>query len=388
MRTVDALVIGAGPAGSTAALLLARGGMSVALVEKSRFPRRKVCGEYISATTWPVLDELGLSGLEDRGGPGITEVGLFAGDHVGRAPMPLFDGHAGRAVRRELLDPALASLAEREGVELLQPATVLGYARDERRRFIVDVHAPDHDERIAARMIVDAHGSWERAPGEDRATRSHEGSDLLGFKAHFEGTSLARNLMPLVLFPGGYGGMVHVERDTASFSCCIRRDMLRCVRTEQRELTAGDAVIAHVMAACRGVREALSGANRTSPWLSAGPIRPGIRPLHRDGVFFVGNAAGEAHPLVAEGISMAIQSSRLLASHLLAATPDNAGRLYARAWRENFARRLHASSAFATVLVSPLVRKAGIGLLASMPVALTLGARWSGKASALRGAAP
>ena len=57
----DALVIGGGPAGGTSALLLARAGWSVAVVEKAEFPRRKVCGEFISATTLPLLDELGLA---------------------------------------------------------------------------------------------------------------------------------------------------------------------------------------------------------------------------------------------------------------------------------------------------------------------------------------
>ena len=52
----DALIIGAGPAGSSAARLLARGGWSVALVEKTEFPRRKVCCEFISAATMPVLE--------------------------------------------------------------------------------------------------------------------------------------------------------------------------------------------------------------------------------------------------------------------------------------------------------------------------------------------
>lgn len=387
MKEVDAFVIGAGPAGSTAALLLARSAMKVAIAEKCAFPRHKVCGEYISATTWPVLDELGVNDSQSAAGPAITQVGLFAGDHVEHAPMPLLEGRPGRAVRRRVLDPLLASLAAGEGAELLQPATVLAYERNDSRYF-VKVKLPNRVESWSARWIVAAHGSWERAPGDAGAMRAREGTDLLGFKAHFESPALARGLMPLVLFPGGYGGMVHVDESIASFSCCIRRDVLRQVRSRREDLSAGDAVIAHVMASCRGVREVLAGAQRVSPWISAGPIRPGIRPRHRDGVFFVGNAAGEAHPLVAEGISMAIQSSRLLASHLVSA-PGEAGARYPHEWRTNFAARLHASSAFATLLVSPVVRKAGIGLLASIPMALTWGARWSGKAHALRaGAAP
>ena len=57
---LDAVIVGAGPAGASAAILLARAGWSVALVEKTPFPRRKVCGECISAGSFPLLEALGL----------------------------------------------------------------------------------------------------------------------------------------------------------------------------------------------------------------------------------------------------------------------------------------------------------------------------------------
>src|SRR6185369_17271142 len=56
----DALVLGGGPSGATAALLLARAGWSVAVIEKSVFPRRKVCGEYVSGTSLPLFRDLGI----------------------------------------------------------------------------------------------------------------------------------------------------------------------------------------------------------------------------------------------------------------------------------------------------------------------------------------
>src|SRR4030095_7095103 len=108
---------------------------------------------------------------------------------------------------------------------------------------------------------------------------------------------------------------------------------------------AGEAVLAHIRRSCRGANQALAEATRIGPWLAAGPIRPGIRLERRRGIFPVGNVAGEAHPVVAEGISMALQGARLLAQRLCdwdAAGRPRAALLrvhqeYAADWRRRFA---------------------------------------------------
>jgi hypothetical protein len=248
----------------------------------------------------------------------------------------------------------------------MQPADVKTVPRD-RDGYAARISA----ETLRARRIVLACGSWERGPFTPRiAARA---SDLLGFKARFASASLPGGLMPLVLFPGGYGGLAHTDGGEVSFSCCIRRDALSAARRQHRG-TAGEAVLAHAMAHGRAIRETLVGAERIGPWLSAGPIRPGIRRIVEDGMIRVGNAAGEAHPLVAEGLSMAIQSAWLLSRHW----EDPAG--YARAWRETFAARIRASSLFAALTVPPLPSRASIAVLQRSPAVLTWGARWSGKA--------
>jgi flavin-dependent dehydrogenase len=387
MKTFDALVIGAGPAGSTAALLLARAGWTVAIVEKGAFPRRKVCGEYISATTWPLLAQLGVAqDLQAHAGPAVQRVGLFAGDTMIDAPMPRVAGaHPwGRAIEREVLDTALLRRAQCCGAQVWQPWTA-GRLHGAAGGFTAElVSAADRSTAaLRGRVVIAAHGSWEHGalPTQLRRQRARA-SDLFGFKAHFTGSGLATALMPLVLFPGGYGGMVNAGRGRVSFSCCIRRDALAACRSKYRGLAAGEAVIAHVRESCRGVREALATATLADPWLSAGPIRPGIRPRARDALFTIGNAAGEAHPLVAEGISMAIQSAWVLCESLLHA-PARASTEYPARWRGRFAGRVRAASLFAALTTSPHTAAASTAVLKHVPAMLTWGARWSGKAHTL-----
>ena len=90
MRIFDALVIGGGPAGAATALRLAQGGWSVALVEKKTFPRRKVCGEFISATSLPIMKSLGiLDTYLEHAGPEIKRVAMFAHNAVIISDMPV-----------------------------------------------------------------------------------------------------------------------------------------------------------------------------------------------------------------------------------------------------------------------------------------------------------
>jgi menaquinone-9 beta-reductase len=402
----DAIVVGGGPSGATAAALLAQAGWRVAIVEKVPFPRRKVCGEFISETTWPLLRDLGVAGpLLKIAGPPVRRIGLYAGNVMVTAKLASTADWAqsggGRAVGREHLDTVLLERAAAAGATIWQPFALSQFVeRDGGYECTILDKGTRRSRVLRSRLIVAAHGSWESGPlPTQNLRRPSRPSDLFGFKAHFMGSTLPSDLMPLLAFPGGYGGMVRTDAGRVSLSCCIRRDQLERCRRRSPDVRAGEAVLLHIVSSCRGVSLALAATTLDGVWLSSGPLRTGVRTFGRGGIFAVGNAAAETHPIVAEGISIAIQSATLLCEQLIA-HPELRGERaasaralngardhYALAWRTNFSPRLFVAALFARVFTRPIATRIAAALVERFPQLLSEGARWSGKTQTLRLAA-
>jgi len=221
----DAVIVGAGPAGSAAAIILARAGWSVALVEKQPFPRRKVCGECIAASNLPLLEELGIaSALEASAGPELRRVALMQGERETEAALPAA-AHArhryGRALGRETLDTLLLDQARDAGAQVFQPYAVQSMEGGPGCwKFDARANGPGSILQLRSRVAIDAHGSWEALPsGQVRHRMPRRPTDLFAFKANFHGTSLRPGLLPVLCLDGGYGGMVVADGGVTTLAC-------------------------------------------------------------------------------------------------------------------------------------------------------------------------
>ncbi len=315
---------------------------------------------------------------------------LFSGKATVEADLP-HDGGAGvvwgRALSRESLDGLLLERARQEGAAVRQPWRVRSIVQDA-YSYQCHTEAPaGGTETIRARIVVAAHGSWDPGTLATQPPRQpHAAADLLGFKAHFMNTALPSDLMPLLAFRGGYGGMVHTEAERVSLSCCVRRDQLQALHSTETT-DAGDAVLKHIRKCCPAVDRVLAGARRHGPWIAAGPIRPGLRLRPNGGIFPVGNAAGEVHPVIAEGISIALQSAWLLCERLISwkgrgasgAELPRVADAYAAAWRGHFASRLQLSRLIAAWAMRPAAVACLVPLFRHCPPLLSWFARLSGK---------
>ncbi|VXC67361.1 Tryptophan halogenase [Burkholderia sp. 8Y] len=395
--TFDAVIIGAGPAGSTAAILLALAGWSVALVEKQGFPRRKVCGECVAPATLSLLAALGIERqLTLRAGPDLVRVALMQGTRKVVADLPEAQNSTyrwGRAIGRETLDTVLVEQARKVGVEVLQPYSVTELVGGPGSwRCAIRRQGESSITTLSSPVMIAAHGSWGAlALASLQNRREQRPADLFAFKANFHEALLEPGLLPVFCFEGGYGGMVDVGGGVTTVAGCLRRDRLEALRREHIGASAGDCFEAMLRSECAGVKDVLRQASKEGSWIGAGPIDPGIRLRADDGLFRVGNAAGEVHPIVGEGISMAVQSAWLLCIELLRAKASQASsgqdvswqrvaaRRYAREWRHQFLPRMRLAFAFAHACMRPRSSALLLALASLWPGLLSEGARWVGK---------
>jgi flavin-dependent dehydrogenase len=290
---IDALIIGAGPAGSLAALLLARAGLRVTLVEQHAFPRDKVCGECLSALGIQVLSRCKLTDLPLSPVP-LTRAFIHAPDGSScqvRLPHPMW------GLSRSVLDNHLLTMAKAAGATVLQPARCEGQYPAVLIRDLID----NHIDSLDAKVVLRADG---KSPS-GQATRD------FGIKAHFVDVDGPRDAIELFAVTGSYGGLAPIEggRWNAAFS----------VPAERLRFHHGDieALFAEVTNENAALARRLRTARRTGAWLASPLPRFGVEKVWPDNVIPIGNAAAAIEPIGGEGMGLALASAELAATALI-----------------------------------------------------------------------
>ncbi|MEO1128549.1 MAG: FAD-dependent monooxygenase [Planctomycetota bacterium] len=333
-------IIGAGPAGSSCALRLAQRGFESVLVERQAFPRRKVCGEFISPAATAILESL-LPPSELRG-RGARRVGTFTielDDRTSEWRMPT----EAWVLSRTSLDDALLDRAQAAGVKVHQPARVsrVRYAAD---HVAVELASGEH---VHADAVVHADGVGRF----DDAGPTPMRRGVVGAKCHLrvpiEGIRMRCAL-------GAYIGTVGVECGLSTLALVARSTLVRRHGGDFSAL----------------VRESLPAFDNSwvdGTWMSCGVAgSPYITPGHVRS-FRVGNAAGAVEPVGGEGIGMALWAGSTLGTMLDPADLQDTQRRFAMAYRTRLRLRRPACRLAAETFMRPALLRTGWPILARMP---------------------
>ncbi len=312
----DAVVVGAGPAGALAARGLAQRGYSVLLVERSRWPRDKVCGSCLNGLALSVLDDAGLGHLAAAcGGRALTAVALSAGRRKATLPLP-----AGMALSRRVFDDALVNEAIRAGAVFLPEMTAaVGPVEGDQRE--VTLRRGISHRSVSAKVVLATAGLGAEVtdPGEiPRATVDQSARIGAGITIESRSPDYRPGIVYMACGRRGYVGMVRIESGGLDVAAALDPAVIR---------TAGGigAAVATILTEAgltppAGVAEA---AWRGTPALTRSRAR-----LAAERLFLAGDSAGYVEPFTGEGIGWALASG-----HALVPLAD----LAIRGWRTEYA---------------------------------------------------
>ncbi|MEO6324088.1 MAG: FAD-dependent monooxygenase, partial [Thermoanaerobaculia bacterium] len=214
----DVAIIGGSLAGSAAAAALARGGAHVVVLEKARFPRPRMCGEFLAGSARPHLERLGiLQAIIDAGAETIERFSVVRQDgRCVEAPLPA----PVLSISRQTLDTLVSRAAVDVGAQARFGVTVLSIDGSLEDGFLLS----GPGLRLRARVVV---GAWGRySPLDGKLGRAFFGTPapLFGFKKHLVGPGADRllNRVVLHLFPGGYLGLSRVEGGIVNLAALVQ----------------------------------------------------------------------------------------------------------------------------------------------------------------------
>jgi menaquinone-9 beta-reductase len=323
--TADVIVVGAGPAGSTAAYHLANAGLDVLLLEKTTFPREKVCGDGLTPRAVKALTSMGISTGEDDGwlrNKGLRIIGGGGRIELEWPDLSEWPGF-GTVRTRTDFDQILARQAVKAGARLRENTTVTGPVLDDRTGRVIGVTARElkqEEKKFSSRVVIAADGNSSRlsvAMGlhkrDDRplgvAVRTyytsprHDDDYLEAWLDLWDGTSL----LP------GYGWIFGMGDGTSNVG-------LGLLNTSEAFGRIDYKVLLRKWLAAMPAEWGFNEDNRTEPVRGAAlPMGFNRTPHYANGLLLAGDAGGMVNPFNGEGIAYAMEAGELSARTIVQA---------------------------------------------------------------------
>jgi menaquinone-9 beta-reductase len=364
LKIYDVAIIGGGLAGLSSAILFARKGHSVILVEKEKYPFHKVCGEYISMESWDHLCSLGLD-LEGMNLPQIRKLMITAPNGKSfHAQLPL----GGFGLSRYHLDKRLSEIALEQGVHLLEETRADAVEYD--GNFKIFTSSSAGQASYTARICIGSFGKrsnldikWKRTflNAQDKRLQN-----FVGVKYHIR-SDWPDDTIGLHNFEDGYCGISRIEDGTS----CL------CYMTSARNLKNSGGNIRtmeeNILFKNPHLRRIFNESERMDNFpLTISQISFSRKSHVEDHALMIGDAGGMITPLCGNGMSIALHTGKIAAElgiNFLEGkiSREELEKAYISRWEKNFSSRLKTGRLLQGFFGSPVLSNGFIGLFRTLP---------------------
>ncbi len=376
------MIVGSGPAGASLAIRLAENTFTVCLIEREKFPREKLCGEFISPECLSHFRRLGvLDEVLYAGGDRIFETVFYEpGGKCVAVPTEWFGGGSfAVSLSRAQMDFRLMERARSAGVEVLEESNVVGLVV--KHGEILGLTVRDEtggSEEIYGNLLIDATGRarilGKLAERESKryladsvthapmipSPKSKIRNRMVGFKAHLRNVRLEKGKCELYSFRGGYAGLSNIENGLANLCLILKAG------TMKNSIGKTGKLIETIVKDNERAAVTLKNAQRDGEWLAVSVDsfgRQGLNPARN--LFSVGDSAAFIDPFTGSGMLMALEGSDMLARCIVehAPSPEAIALAYKELSRQRFTRRLWVSALFRRAAFSPSLAKLTVSAL-------------------------
>lgn len=387
------MIVGAGPSGASLAIRLAKENFRVTLIEREKFPRRKLCGEFISPECFAHFRELGvLDKMLASGGDRISETVFFAPD--GKAvsvPSKWFGGDSDGALSlsRAAMDFRLLEKAREVGVDVLEETQVVDILFENDKICGVKIKCKNGEAtELFADLTVDATGranilsklvereisrkgakqvqsskfkvQSSKFKNQIQNPKSKIQNRLVGFKTHLKNTDLETGVCEIYFFQGGYGGLSRVENGLANHCFLIKAEIVREFNSD------AEKIVREVVFQNKRAAQTLKNAVSVDDWLAVSVDGFGQKELNpAKNLFAVGDAGAFIDPFTGSGMLMAFESAEILAKVIVenCFSPERIAEGYKILHHRKFQKRMLVCSLLRRAAFVPALAKSAISAL-------------------------